>query len=63
MITREEADKQYYEFRAIIHAKRLSRETLESELARALVSLSAHNDKDALFGIITSPCPRKKEAI
>lgn len=54
---------QYYKFRAIIHAKRLSRETLESELARALVSLSAHNDSDALFGIINRPCPRKKEAI
>lgn len=43
----------YYSFRAKIHAKRLSRETLESELARALVVLHNRNARDArdFFGV------------
>ena len=36
----------YYTFRAEIHAKRLSRETLESQLARALVVIKKRNERD-----------------
>lgn len=53
MKTREEAQKQYYQFRAEIHAKHLSRETLESVLARTLVTLSEYSG-DALFGIVNA---------
>lgn len=36
----------YYTFRAEIHAKHLSRETLESKLARALAVIKKRTERD-----------------